>query len=85
MGSEMCIRDSVSAMAKAELADGQMIYEPFVKGEGLCSDSSPIVTIGTGGQEVKSVVVTLLDGRSQTFEAPELGSTLDCEVIAPAN
>ena len=75
--------ECVSAMVKAELADGRMIYEPFVKGEGLCSDSSPIVTIGTGGEEIKSVEVTLLDGRSQNFDAPELGSTLSCEVVAP--
>ena len=75
--------ECVSAMVKAELADGRMIYEPFVKGEGLCSDSSPIVTIGTGGEEIKSVEVTLLDGRSQTFPTPELGSTLSCEVVAP--
>ena len=70
--------ECVSAMVKAELADGRMIYEPFVKGEGLCSDSSPVVTIGTGGAEVKSIVVTLLGGQSQTFDAPELGETLAC-------
>ena len=70
--------ECVSAMVKAELADGRMIYEPFVKNEGLCADSSPMVTIGTGGAEVKSIEVTLLDGRTQTFEAPELGSTMAC-------
>ena len=74
--------ECVSAMVKAELADGRMIYEPFVKGEGLCADSSPIVTVGTGGAEVKSIVVTLLTGQSQTFETPELGSTLSCK-LAP--
>ena len=68
--------ESVSALVKAELADGRTIYEPFVKGEGLCSDSSPMVTVGTGGSEVKSVEVTYLNGKSQTFDAPELGSTL---------
>ena len=68
--------ESVSAMVKAELADGRTIYEPFVKGEGLCSDSSPIVTVGTGGAEVKSVEVKLINGKSQAFDSPELGSTL---------
>jgi len=68
--------DSVSAMVKAELSDGRTIYEPFVKGEGLCSDSSPMVTIGTGGANVKSVEVTYLSGRTETFATPEMGSTL---------
>ena len=69
--------ESVSAMVKAELADGRTIYEPFVKGEGLCSDSSSIVTIGTGGSEITSVEVSYLSGKSQTFDAPTLGSTLE--------
>ena len=72
--------ESVSAMVKAELADGRMVYEPFVKGEGLCSDSSPMITIGTGGAEVKSVEVKYLNGQSRTFGAPPLGSTIACEL-----
>jgi hypothetical protein len=68
--------DSVSAMVKAELSDGRTIYEPFVKGEGLCSDSSPMVTIGTGGATVQSVEVKYLSGRIETFATPENGSTL---------
>ena len=72
--------ESVSALVKAELADGRMIFEPFVKGEGLCSDSSPMITIGTGGAEVKSVEVSYLNGKTQTFDAPELGSTLVGEI-----
>ena len=74
--------ESVSAMVKAELADGRTIYEPFVKGEGLCSDSSPVITVGTGGAEVKSVEVKFLSGQSRTFAAPALGSTITCEVPA---
>jgi len=68
--------DSVSAMVKAELSDGRTIYEPFVKGEGLCSDSSPMITIGTGGAKVKSVEIKYLSGRTETFATPEIGSTL---------
>ena len=74
------IVEAVSAMVKAELADGRMIYEPFVKGEGLCSDSSPMITIGTGGAEVKSIEVKFLNGQSQVFDAPELGSTMECRL-----
>ena len=74
------IVEAVSAMVKAELADGRTIYEPFVKGEGLCSDSSPIVTIGTGGSEVKSIEVKFLNGQSQVFDAPPLGTTEECRL-----
>ena len=72
--------ESVSALVKAELADDRTIYEPFVKGEGLCSDSSPMVTIGTGGAEVKSVEVKFLNGKTQTFDDVELGSTLEGKI-----
>ena len=72
------IAEAVSAMVKAELADGRTIYEPFVKGEGLCSDSSPVITIGTGGAEVKTIEVTFLSGQKQVFDAPELGTTQIC-------
>ena len=72
--------ESVSAMVKAELADGRMIYEPFVKAEGLCSDSSPVVTIGTDGQEVKSIEVKFLSGQTQVFDAPQLGTMLECRL-----
>ena len=67
---------SISAMVKAELEDGTAVYEPFVKGEGLCSDSSPVITIGTGGPKIKSVVVTYLDGKTETFDNPEFGKTI---------
>ena len=76
------IVESVSAMVKAELTDGRVIYEPFVKGEGLCSDSSPIVTIGTGGAEVKSIEVSFLSGQKQVFDAPALGSMIECRLQA---
>ena len=74
------IVEAVSAMVKAELADGRTIYEPFVKGEGLCSDCSPIITIGTGGAEVKSIEVKFLGGQTQVFDAPVLGSTQECRL-----
>ena len=77
--------ESVSAMVKAELADGRTIYEPFVKGEGLCSDSSSIVTIGTGGAEVTSIEVKFLAGKPKSFDSVELGSTLVCEYEAEDN
>jgi hypothetical protein len=74
---------SISAMVKAELSDGRTIYEPFVKGEGLCSDSSPMVTIGTGGAEVNLVEVQYLSGQTETFAKPELGSTIVARNMVP--
>ncbi len=67
---------SVSAMVSAKLSDGRTIYEPFVKGEGLCSDSSPIVTIGTADANVIAIEVKYLSGYIETFASPKLGSTL---------
>lgn len=67
---------SVGAMVKASLSDGRVLYRPFVKGEGLCSDSTPIITLGLGEATVVSVEVTFLDGRKVVSEAPELNSTL---------
>ena len=68
---------SVGAIVKAELADGRTIYEPFVKNEGLCSDSSPIITVGAGQSEVKSIEVKYVSGKTDSFDAPEMGSTID--------
>ena len=68
---------SVGAIVKAELADGRTIYEPFVKGEGLCSDSSPMITIGAGASEVQSVEVKYVSGETTSFDAPEMGGTIN--------
>ena len=70
--------EAVGAVVKATLADGRTIYEPFVKGEGLCSDSSPMVTVGTGGSEVTKVEVSFIGSQNKSFDAPALGSTLEC-------
>ena len=48
---------SVGAMVKATLSDGRILYRPFVKGEGLCADSTPIITLGTGDANVTSLEV----------------------------
>lgn len=69
--------NSVGAIVKAELADGRTIYEPFVKGEGLCSDSSPIITIGAGQSEIKSVEVKYVSGETKSFDTPEMGRTIE--------
>jgi hypothetical protein len=67
---------SVGAMVKATLSDGRTLYRPFVKGEGLCSDSTPIITIGTGGAEVTSVEIHYLTGETITGEVTGAGCTI---------
>lgn len=68
---------SVGAMVAAELSDGRTLYRPFVKGEGLCSDSTPTITIGAGDAEVQNVSVKFLDGRELAKESPVSGSTIE--------
>ena len=67
---------SVGAMVQAVLADGRVVNWPFVKGEGLCSDSTPIITIGAGDSQVDSVSVKFLDGESMTFSPDQMGATI---------
>ena len=67
---------SVGAMVKATLSDGRILYRPFVKGEGLCADSTPIITLGTGDANVTSLEVKLLTGETVTAEVEGLGSTV---------
>lgn len=68
--------ESVGAVASAELADGRVIYRPFVKGEGLCADSSSVITLGTDGQGVSALSVRFLDGTIVTPEQFASGQTL---------
>ena len=37
-----------------------------------------MITVGTGGSEVTSVEILFLNEKSQTFDAPDLGSRLEC-------
>ena len=67
---------SVGAMVKATLTDGRTVNWPFVKGEGLCSDSTPIITIGAGDSEVESVSVKFLDGESLNLKPAKAGTTI---------
>ncbi|MFB3103569.1 MAG: FG-GAP repeat domain-containing protein, partial [Pseudomonadales bacterium] len=67
---------SIGAIVKATLSDGRTLYRPFVKGEGLCSDSTPIITIGTGGAEVTSVEVKYLTGETVTGQIAGPGCTI---------
>ena len=64
---------------EAALADGRTLYRPFVKGEGLCSDSTPIITLGTGGAEITEVKIKFLDGRTTTGTPSGSGCTISVD------
>jgi len=67
---------SVGAMVKSALSDGRTLHRPFVKGEGLCSDSTPIITLGTGGADITSVDILFLDGTIANGETSGVGCTI---------
>ncbi|QDU09031.1 FG-GAP repeat domain-containing protein [Gimesia aquarii] len=74
---------SVGAMVKATLSDGRVLHRPFVKGEGLCADSTPIITIGTDGADVTDVEVKFLTGETVKGDVGEAGSTVVIAAPAP--
>ena len=67
---------SVGAMVTAVLSDGRTLHRPFVKGEGLCSDSTPIITLGAGDAELEQIQVKFLDGRSVSGKPSSAGCTI---------
>ena len=67
---------SIGARVEVELENGKMLRQPYVSGEGLCSDSSHIVTFGTTGNQVKKVTVRYLNGFEETKESPKTGQLI---------
>ena len=64
---------SIGATVEVKLSDGKVLRRPFVVGEGLCSDSSHIITFGLGKKaKATEVSVHYLDGtqlkKSGTFK-----------------
>jgi hypothetical protein len=56
---------SIAATVAVTLTDGTTIKKPFISGEGLCSDSSHVLTFAIGDHRVTKVSVSYLDGRRQ--------------------
>ncbi len=56
---------SVSAQVTVTSADGSLLRQSFVVGEGLCSDQSHMLIFGLGQQKAKSVEVKYLNGQSR--------------------
>ena len=61
---------SIGAVVHATLSDGRVVVEPYVSGEGLCSDSSHVITVGAGDATVASLEVRFLDGQVVTVRSP---------------
>jgi hypothetical protein len=56
---------SIAASVEVTLGDGSKLTQPFVSGEGLCSDSSHVLVFGLGDGRAENVSVKYIDGRLQ--------------------
>ncbi len=61
---------SIGAKVTVTLNDGSSQSKWFIRGEGLVSDSSPILIFGLGSANVSSVEVAYLDGARQESQGP---------------
>ncbi|MFT7374121.1 MAG: hypothetical protein ACI9T9_002826 [Oleiphilaceae bacterium] len=67
---------SIGAKVTITMADGSMQSKWFIRGEGLVSDSSPILIFGLGDGKVSSVKVHYLDRTTQ-----EISGTFDSALV----
>ena len=72
---------SIGAKVAVTLADGKIIHQTFVVGEGLCSDQSHILNFGLGQQIAATVSVQYLDGNSQKESGSFVNQTLSLAPI----
>ncbi len=62
--------ESVGAKVTVTMVDGSTQSKWFIRGEGLVSDSSPILIFGLGEQDASSVTVDYLVGEESVFDGP---------------
>lgn len=62
--------ESVGAKVTVTMVDGSTQSKWFIRGEGLVSDSSPILIFGLGEQDASSVTVDYLVGEDSVFDGP---------------
>ena len=60
--------ESVGAKVVLTLSDGSAQSKWFVRGEGLVSDSSPVLIFGLGEASAERVTVKYLDGSVKAVE-----------------
>lgn len=62
--------NSIGAVVAIKLSNGDVLQRPYVSGEGLCSDSSRIITFGLGDNQATQVNIQYLDGKQQFMVGP---------------
>ena len=67
---------SIGAKVTVGLSDGSEQSKWFIRGEGLVSDSSPILIFGLGDAQATAVKVRYLDGEVRERSGPFVGGTL---------
>lgn len=65
--------ESIGAKITVTTAGGKTYSKWFIRGEGLSSDSSPILIFGLGEDAAKSVKVRFLTGEESELEGPFVG------------
>jgi hypothetical protein len=83
---KVALRDtpaSIGARVTIETESGRRLASQFITSEGLCSDSSHVLTFGLGAEAaVKSVTVEYPSGAIERLARPRVDTTLACP--APA-
>ncbi len=75
---------SIGAVVTVETGAGKKLYGHFVTSEGLCSDSSHVLTFGLGAEpSVKQVSIQYLSGGVETIDSPKVDTTLACQGPPP--
>ena len=75
---------SIGALVTVETAAGRKLYGHFITSEGLCSDSSHVLSFGLGAENaVKKVTIKYLSGGVETIDNPKVDSTLSCQGPPP--
>jgi len=62
--------ESVGAKLTLTFADGSSASKWFVRGEGLSSDSSPVLIFGLGGKSASSLTIKYLTGEERVIDGP---------------
>jgi len=76
--------ESIGAKVSVTLADGTVRSKWFVRGEGLSSDSSPILLFGLGEQSAQSVIIDYLAGEDLEIDGPFADNIVDLRTLAEA-
>ena len=68
---------SIGARVSVTTAAGKTYNQPYVSGEGLCSDSSRTLIFGLdGARTIQNVTIQYLGGRTRTIAAPTVNTTV---------